>query len=165
MQPNLLKKKDRETPSINLNSFEEATRKEETTKEPEIKQDQLANEPFDEQRLREVWDGFLKSEHAKEISDIELIALKRPWKLQGNYEVELYLNSQVEKPRFEKVEQRFVLYIRRQLNNGLFKINPVIKEAEQKDQLYTDRDKYEFMVKKNPHLKDLKDELGLDFEF
>ncbi|MEL7145725.1 MAG: hypothetical protein AAFO69_05120 [Bacteroidota bacterium] len=164
MQADLQKKANRETPSINLNSFAEAEKKEES-KQPEVQQVQLSNEPFDEQRLKEVWDGFITSRSSTTISDIELIVLKKPWKLLDNYEVELYLNSHVEIPRFEKVEQSLVQYVRRELNNGLFKVKPVIKEAELQDQLYTDRDKYEFMVKKNPHLKDLKDELGLDFEF
>ena len=157
------KKTSKETPSINLNALADIGKEEnETPTEVQVTYD---NVPFDEEQLQRVWDEFIKIRTEMAVSDIELIILKKPWKLLENNEVELYLNSHLEVPRMEKVEKELVQYVRKQLNNGQFKVKAVVKEAELKDQLYTDRDKYDFMIKKNPHLKDLKDELGLDFEF
>lgn len=96
---------------------------------------------------------------------MELIVLSKPRKLLDNFLVELYLSSPLETSILERAELEFVKYMRINLKNGGFKIKAVIKEVAAKDKLYTDRDKYEFMVKQNPNLKKLKDELGLDFEF
>lgn len=96
---------------------------------------------------------------------MELLVLSKPWKLLDGFHVELYLSSSLEVNVLERAEQEFVKYIRTALKNGGFKLKAVIKEVEAKDKLYTDRDKFEFMVKQNPNLQKLKDELGLDFEF
>ncbi len=98
-------------------------------------------------------------------SDMELLVLSKTWKLLDDNLVELYLSSSLEVTVLERAEQEFVKFMRTTLKNGAFKIKTVIKEVEAKDKLYTDRDKFEFMVKQNPSLQKLKDELGLDFEF
>jgi len=96
---------------------------------------------------------------------MELLIISKPWKLLDDYQVELYLSNSLEINILERAEQELTQFIRRTLRNGAFKLTAVIKEMEAKDQLYTDRDKFHFMVKENPDLQRLKDELGLDFEF
>jgi len=65
----------------------------------------------------------------------------------------------------ERLESELMLYLRKTLKNGQIKLKVTIKEQEAKDKLYTDRDKFEFMVQKNKDLQKLKDILGLDLEF
>lgn len=161
--PDLLKKPKRETPSINLNSF---TQEEEAKEEvQEDTKDIQLREPFNEEKLKTVWDQYYELRKSQNASEMELIVLSKPRKLLDDFQVELYLSSPLETSILERAELEFVKYMRINLKNGGFKIKSVIKEVAAKDKLYTDRDKYEFMVKQNPNLKKLKDELGLDFEF
>ena len=56
-------------------------------------------------------------------------------------------------------------YLKKELNN--FKINlvPVLAQKEDNKAAYTDSEKFEKMAKKNPELKNLKDQLDLEIEF
>ena len=45
------------------------------------------------------------------------------------------------------------------------KIDKVVNLVEKPKTIYTNKDKYEYLSKKNKNLIDLKNKLGLDFEF
>ncbi len=119
-------------------------------------------EPFDEEKLEKVWEE-LKVLRKK--SEMEVGVLSRPKKLHPEHEIELFLSNTIELGILERMEQDIVLYIRKTLNNGKIKLKSTIKEQDVKDKLYTDRDKFAYMIKKNPDLQNLKDILGLDLEF
>jgi len=40
-----------------------------------------------------------------------------------------------------------------------------VTEEKETEKLYTNSDKFEYLAKQNPKLKELKDRLGLDYEF
>ncbi len=101
----------------------------------------------------------------QEASDMELLILNKSFELLENYQIKLVLSNSLELNILERAEQELVQFLRKQLQNGKIKLLPEIKEQEAKDKLYTDRDKFQFMVEKNPELQKLKDRLGLDFEF
>ena len=56
-------------------------------------------------------------------------------------------------------------HLKKELNN--FKINlvPVLAQKEDNKAAYTDSEKFEKMAKKNPELKNLKDQLDLEIKF
>ena len=144
VKPDLLKKPKRETPSINLNSFNDEEEVEEVKVDTK---DINLREPFDENKLKEIWDQYSELRKSQNASDMELLVLSKPWKLFDDCLVELYLSSPLETSVLERAEQDFVKYMRINLKNGAFKIKAVIKEVEAKDKLYTDRDKFEFKCK------------------
>lgn len=67
--------------------------------------------------------------------------------------------------QLEEVRAELQQFMRDQLNNDHFAIQLVeIKEETTGRRPYTDREKFEDMVKDNPALGDLKDKFGLEFE-
>ena len=96
---------------------------------------------------------------------METVVLSRPKKLHNQVDIELFLSNTLELGILERMEPELMLYLRKTLKNGDIKLKVTIKEQGAKDKLYTDRDKFEFMVKKNSDLQKLKDLLGLDLEF
>jgi DNA polymerase-3 subunit gamma/tau len=65
----------------------------------------------------------------------------------------------------QKLKTRMVQFIQSKLNNKDFTLEIKVKESNEinSDKLYTDRDKYNFLVKKNPNIEKLKNDFDLDF--
>ncbi len=64
-----------------------------------------------------------------------------------------------------KMKTRLVQFLRTQLNNQNFELEITVKPEEEgnSERLYTDRDKYLYLVKKNPNIEKLKNDLDLEF--
>lgn len=88
--------------------------------------------------------------------------LKRPLILKENAQIVLTLESPVEHDVFNNIQTDLHTHLRTELNNGDIKVSVEIQEHQKGDMLYTNREKYEFMAKENPHLKELTKRLGLD---
>ena len=64
----------------------------------------------------------------------------------------------------ERFSEDLISYLRTRLNNSSIQVNGKLDQAEKAKKLYTSKDKYEYMIRQNPALKELKDRLGLDFD-
>ena len=87
--------------------------------------------------------------------------------LLDNNTIEAALPNGVQVTMLEEIKYEIADHIRQEMN--LVKLNLVLKHDEQltEDQPrkpYTAREKYDDMVKKNPNLEKLSNQLGLDFE-
>jgi len=56
-------------------------------------------------------------------------------------------------------------FLREKLKNSTILVTGDLKEAEDKKMMYTSRDKFEYLLEKNPALKEMKERLGLDPDF
>jgi DNA polymerase-3 subunit gamma/tau len=63
------------------------------------------------------------------------------------------------------IKTELVEYVRNSLKNQSIQIVGELREAEQRKVIYTNREKFDYLVQKNPILKELKDRLGLDTDF
>ena len=138
--------------------------------EKEVKPQQVEAEaiesiPFDEASLQEVWKAYKKESEMKGVSDTEMLVLNRPVKKSGENDVLIQLSSSLEISILERLEQGIVQYFRKHLRNSLILLQKEVSEQEKTKKLYTSKEKYDYMVEQNPALKDLKERLGLDFEF
>ncbi len=77
----------------------------------------------------------------------------------------IQLSSSLEISILERLEQGIVQFFRKELKNSLIQLQKEVSEQEKSKKLYTSKEKYDYMVEQNPALKDLKERLGLDFEF
>jgi DNA polymerase-3 subunit gamma/tau len=80
-------------------------------------------------------------------------------------EVIIKLKSQLEVSFLERLETDITQHLRSALKNDHILLKKEVEEVQETDKLYTSSDIYEYMVKQNPKLKDLKDRLGLDFDY
>ena len=65
----------------------------------------------------------------------------------------------------EKFDTELVQFLRKELDNDHIVIRTELEEMKEEKKLYTSTDIFDYMVKQNPDLKDLKDRLGLDFDY
>ena len=77
--------------------------------------------------------------------------------------VPLSNSSQIELVYHEK--QMILKILRERLGNDKLDLNTVVVESEKRDVAYTNKDKFNKMLEKNPELQVLREQLGLDPEY
>jgi DNA polymerase-3 subunit gamma/tau len=122
-------------------------------------------EPFDQVGLDEAWKAFI-AENSPKASEMEQLIYHRELKLRPEHKVGIILRSTLEISIMERFEHKMIAFLRKHLKNDRILIEKEILEDQQQTQkLYTSSDKYDYLVDQNPHLKLLKEKLGLDFEY
>ena len=139
-------------------------------KNPEIKENtssvlEKKAEKFSEEALWKTWKKF-ETEQTN-MGDTERLILNRKVRKGEKNTVIIYLASQLEVRFLENLEMDIIQYLRSNLNNDHIVLKWEIIKDDQNNtkKLYTSKDIFEHMVKENPHLLDLKDRLGLDFDY
>ena len=74
------------------------------------------------------------------------------------------LDNELESSIFENMKPELTSFINSKFIEKI-EIDKVVNLVEKPKTIYTNKDKYEYLSKKNKNLIDLKNKLGLDFEF
>ena len=84
----------------------------------------------------------------------------------NDQDIELILDNTVQQDEFQRdIKQDLLDYLKEKLNNQVISLTSSVKsEKEKKSILYTSREKYEHMLKKNPDLGKLRQEFNLDLD-
>jgi hypothetical protein len=117
--------------------------------------------PFTPEQLQKSWSEFAE-QRKKLVAEYQL--LTQPYEIHGN-KVILHLHNPVQESMLANIKTELVEYVRNSLKNQSIQIVGELREAEQRKVIYTNREKFDYLVQKNPILKELKDRLGLDTDF
>ena len=71
----------------------------------------------------------------------------------------------MEETLIENFRIELVQVLREKLKNSDLTIHTILKEASASKVIYTSKEKFEHLAEKNPYLRELKDRLGLDWDF
>lgn len=118
-------------------------------------------EPFTEAQLREAWDIF--SEQRKKFQ-AEYQLLSQPYQLRDNIII-VELLSPVHETMLSNIKSEITAFIREKLRNNAIQVTGQLLTGDEKKIIYTNREKFDYLVEKNPMLRELKDRLGLDTDF
>jgi hypothetical protein len=135
---------------------------EEEVKKPLLEERSTA---FDESQVIDSWKAFRKKRLEAGASDTEKLVLDRRLEKTGDNQVTLFMESQLEISILDKFEQDLIQHLRKTLDNTFVQIEKEVTEQESTRNLYTSKEKFEYMAQQNPVLRELKDRLGLDFEY
>ncbi|MEP1032900.1 hypothetical protein [Ekhidna sp.] len=113
--------------------------------------------------MQKTWKKF--EEQKTDAGDTERLVLSKSVKKGDNHSIIIMLGSQLEVSFLEKFDTELVQYFRSELENDHIVLRTEIAEIKDEKKLYTSTDIFDYMVKQNPDLKDLKDRLGLDFDY
>ena len=108
-----------------------------------------------------IWKDF--AEQRKRFQ-AEYQLLTQPFEIR-NSQIVILLLSTVQEALLNNFKSDLTSYLRENLKNNTITISGELKETDEKQMLYTPRDKFEYLVEKNPVLKELKERLGLDTDF
>jgi hypothetical protein len=121
-----------------------------------------AREPFTPEQLHKVWLDFAEQRRKFQV---EYQLLLQPYTLNES-QVTVMLYNHVQESSLNSIRAELGAYLREQLRNGSIQVmSEFVKEGESKKIIYTNREKFDYLVEKNPVLRELKDRLGLDVDF
>jgi len=155
------KENSRTKTTINLGNILKPQVKTEETKEekkgPPIKQD----EPMVESKVRQVWSEYAE-QRKNQVGEYHI--LNQTFTLKNNV-ITLLLNNPIEEPLLQGMKSDLVGYLREKLNNSTLQVEGEMQQNNTKRKAYTNKEKFDYLVEKNPLLKELQERLGLDPDY
>ena len=120
-----------------------------------------ADQDFTREALQNAWKDF--AEQRKKFQ-AEFQMLTQSFDLNEN-QVVVHLLNPVQDNMLAGLKSELTTYLREKLKNNSINVTGELREMDEKKMKYTDRDKFDFLLDKNPLLKEMKDRLGLDTDF
>lgn len=119
------------------------------------------NVEYTEADLKKVWDEFAETRKAYQA---EYHLLTQPYRKEAHV-ITVLLHNPVEETLLNTFRSDLTTYLRERLKNSSIQVTGELQAADSKKTMYTNREKLEHLMEKNPFLKELKDRLGLDTDY
>ncbi len=110
--------------------------------------------------VQHAWKQFAESRKGQ-IAEYNL--LLRDFDLAGNT-IQLQLTNPVEDQLLTDIRTDLLTFLKEKLNNEIF-IEGVMQKSITKKVIYTNKEKFDYLVEKYPALLELKERLGLDTDY
>jgi DNA polymerase-3 subunit gamma/tau len=137
---------------------------EEETNDDTAPNPELPKDDFDTQSLINIWNEYLEIVKSEGRQKIFSSLSNKPLEVKENFVVELKLENEIQQSFFNEEKPELMRFIRQKLNNFSLQFDIKITKDKQVLEPYSPQEKFEYMVKKNPHLLELKRRLDLDIE-
>lgn len=122
-----------------------------------------AADDFNQEQLDHIW--LSVAEKYKGDKNLYIAFTKhKPIKAKGNL-IEFTVDNKIQKKELEDRFMEFIPIIKENLNNYHLQIEIQVTKIESNHKPYTPQEKFNKMAEKNPALKKLKDQLGLEIDF
>jgi hypothetical protein len=118
-------------------------------------------EPFTLEDLQRVWNDFAEQ---RKLFQAEYQLLQQPFDRKEN-EITIHLHNPVQETILNTLKGDMITFLRQNLQNKSIMISGELREEETRKIIYTNREKFAYLLEKNPVLKELKERLGLDTDF
>lgn len=117
-------------------------------------------EPFTKDDLKNKWKEFLI--RLDDRPNLKSTLSKIP-ELKDNWELYLEIDNSIQNDLINSIKPELVSFLRKELKNSDIEFITKVTDQVKNRIIYTDMDKFDEMVKKNPSLKLLKQKFNLDF--
>ncbi len=114
-----------------------------------------------ESKVRQAWQDYAEK-HKDQVAEYHL--LNQPLTINKNL-ITVLLTNPIEEPLLKDIKSDLVTYLRKRLKNSYIQVEGEMQQYSTKRKAYTNKEKFEYLVEKNPLLKELKDKLGLDPDY
>ena len=119
------------------------------------------NQNLDKKNLKSFLDEYIK---IKNISNSKLSVLNKEFTIDKN-EISIKLGSDLENEIFEDLKNDLLLKIKGHFKNQEINFKISIDKKKKSKKLYTGKEKFDFLMKNNKEIKNLKNQFNLDYEF
>ena len=144
------------------------TREENGKKKTEVEvEEDLSGKPsaeFTQERLESVWTLFTESIKKKSPNLFATLTRNKP-ELKEDHLIELVIDNKVQEKEIMERRSNILFFLREELNNYQIQLESKIEESKEEKKAYLPEEIYQEMVKKNPNIKKLKDELDLELDY
>jgi len=155
------KENTRPKTTINLGNILKPQIKAEEIKEEKNGAVPKQDEPIVESKVRAVWNEFAE-QRKNQVAEYHI--LTQTFALNKNV-ITVYLNNPIEEPLLQGIKSDLVGYLREKLNNSTLQVEGEMQQYYTKRKAYTNKEKFDYMVERNPLLKELQEKLGLDPDY
>lgn len=157
----IIKKSEQSQETPNLKSL--LTADEKTEKDLEnnkIKTNKIEKVPFTEDSFIVLLEEFTKSLNDK---NSEIAILKKKYTIEDHM-ITFHLDNDLEGTIFDSILNKFKEQLKARFEKKVSLRKDITQTIKEKA-IYTNKDKFDYLSKKNKNLKDLQNKLGLDYEF
>jgi len=147
--------------SLNLTNKQEPEKVVETN----TKTDDLPSDKFEIEQLQKVWESYaLLKQQEKKIQLFTVLMSSKPTMLDEKT-IEMVIHNLTQNNSLQEEKQLLMDYLRKELNNYHLQLSTRIEEnPDSKSVAYTNKERYQIMVEKNPDLDEFRKQLGLELE-
>ena len=139
------------------------TKNEEVKTENELKKEEIElnkKVSFSEEEFNLLINSFIDSLKEKKS---EVAILNKQKVIEGT-SVTFYLDNKLEGSIYDSILNRLNERLKNRFTEKIT-LNKIINQTKKEKTIYTNKEKFEYLVKKNDNLNQLKSKLGLDYEF
>jgi|TARA_B110000263_G_scaffold225798_1_gene217016 DNA polymerase-3 subunit gamma/tau len=149
--------KDKDTPNLkDLLNPKKALIKEK--KNEEIENNKIN---FNKESFKKMIESYVEIKKDKKS---EIAILQKELSFNDKNTIFFHLNNELESSIFDNIKLELINYINSKFIEKI-EIDKKVNLVEKQKTIYTNQDKYEYLIKKNKNLIELKNKLGLDYEF
>lgn len=112
-------------------------------------------------QIRAVWKEFAES---RKIYQAEYHLLSQEIEIR-DHQVVVHLHNHFQETLINTIKVDILTFLREKLQNNRIQLMGEHTAVDDKKVIYTNREKFDHLVEKNPKLKELKERLGLDTDF
>lgn len=134
-------------------------KKEATGEASEVKA--APDKPFTPEDLQRVWLEFAE---LRKKFQAEYQLLCQPYDLNAS-QVTVHLHNPVQEMMLNNMRTELGAFLREKLQNNTITVVGEMRQVEERKVIYTAREKFDYLLARNPMLRELKDRLGLDTDF
>jgi DNA polymerase-3 subunit gamma/tau len=120
-----------------------------------------AEKELTDEAVQEAWKSFAETRR-RNAAEYQL--LSQPFDRRDN-EIIVHLHNPVQETILNTLRSDLTAFLRTRLQNRSVNITGELKEIDTGKLLYTNKEKFDYLVEKYPILKELKERLGLDPDF
>ncbi|HSH19782.1 MAG TPA: hypothetical protein VLA03_04990 [Draconibacterium sp.] len=117
-------------------------------------------EDFTLEQLKQKWDAFVL--RLDDRPNLQSTLSNLP-ELKENYQLILEIENTVQEDLVNQIKTDLVSWLRMELKNSKIQLTTIITEKVKGRIIYTDAEKYDELLKKNPSLALLRQKFNLDF--
>jgi DNA polymerase-3 subunit gamma/tau len=158
----LLEKSRNRVSSLSIQGIERKKEHVENKKETEVVHDSLPEKPFNQEELIVIWNKYVS--HLKERGSLILASILNvdTPELKGTTAHLRFPNASM-KEDLEKNMGQILEFLKRELQNYTLDIEITVDKSVQKKYVYTDQEKFQKLVEKNPSVDLLRQAFDLEF--
>jgi hypothetical protein len=151
--------KDAPKTTVKLTNLLKVEPKKEQSAEQQVKQE--PDQPYTPEQLQKAWNEFAE---LRKKFQAEYQLLSQTYETDGG-KITIPLHNPVQEMMLSNIRVDLTTFLRDKLKNQSINVVGELREADQRKVIYTNREKFDYLVAKNPMLKEFKDRLGLDTDF
>lgn len=139
-------------------SLKKAVTKEDVAKKTAVQEEIVLDNPFSQEELQKAWAAYSETQTDSYFKSTVMYTIPE---LKSDFAIEIGVINREQENKYKEKGGELKQFLSKLLNNNQISLHIVMKESKESDAIFTNREKYEYLRKKNPDLDLLVKEFNL----